>query len=166
LKINNNEGNSLVELVMVMMFLILLGATVYTLIFAGITTQEQMTQQKNAQMNARIALSYVEVRVRQNDTRNKIEIKENEINGKNSIVIQERGRFGSYDVWIYWANGWLRQEVTEAGGQPIGLKYNKISEINYFDVTLDENGLISTYITYNYKGSTKTIVNKIYIRSN
>ena len=60
----DDKGSTLVELVMVMMLLILFGFTTYTLIYAGSETQRKIIEDKDAQVDARIAISYLNVRLK------------------------------------------------------------------------------------------------------
>ncbi len=64
---NNNKGFTLIELITAITILALLSGALYTLFFSGSKTFEVAHDSYLAQNNARIAMSYLTVKIRQND---------------------------------------------------------------------------------------------------
>ena len=152
---SNDRGDALVELVMVMMIMVLFGASVYAMIAAGSNAQEKIMRQKEQQVEARIALSYMNVRIRQNDARGKITIQPNGVNGQNAVLIRERDDevfFSPFDRWIYWSDGVLKECMVDPG-EPVndfpGM-YTPIAEVEGFAAEVDADGNISVTIQYLY----------------
>ena len=166
----NHKGSTLVELIMVMLLLILFGITISTLIHSGGEAQEKIISEKNAQIDARIALSYLNMKIRQNDSAEKISIEKTEITGENAIVIKVRydsmyDDWIGYDTWIYWADGFIYECLTDPGEQPeIGLSF-RIAEAGRFDTAINENGAIVNTIFYNVNGVDNEMQSTIFLRS-
>ena len=163
----NNKGNSLIELIMVMMLLALFGVTIYTLIFSGSQTQSKIHADKNAQVDARIALNYVNVKLRQNDASGKIEIVANPLTGEEAILIKERSVAGEeYDTWIYFFNGELLEFLGFPDEEPIYDFSWVIVESDDFVVHYSqEDGTITNTILYTYDGKPKEMSSTIYLKS-
>ena len=64
---NSNRGYTLVELITAMAILALLGGSLYTLFFSGSKTYAVAHDSYLAQNSARTAMSYITVKIRQND---------------------------------------------------------------------------------------------------
>ncbi len=140
-------GNTSIELFMVMLILILFSITTYGLLEAGIHTQQKILNQKSAQVDARIALSFINKRLRQNDENGKIQIKKFGKNEKNAIVIQNRGEY-DYDTWIYFNDGRIMECIKDISEEPNGLEGTEIARVKDF------------YVSYNNKGN--SIVSRIF----
>jgi len=117
--------SSLVELIMVMTLLVLFGVTIFTLMYSGADTQDRIMRDKNTQIDARIAVSYINVKLRQNDAMNKgvdnqtkIGVQPISLTGRNAIVIRERTIDYEYDTWIYEYEGKLYEMLTDPDNEP------------------------------------------------
>lgn len=155
------RGSTLVEMVMVMTLFVLFGLAIYTLIFAGSETQQRIMEEKDAQIDARIALSYINVRLRQNDKKNRISIQKNAINGRDSIVIS---RQADYDVWIFWVDGKLMEFMPDIGQQPQAGLGLELVELEGFHAEMNE-GVITSTVVYRYHDEQKEMSNVVYLRS-
>jgi len=162
--ISNKKGNTLVELIMVMAILTLFGVTIFVLISTGSDTQKSIISKKDAQVNARIALSYVNVRIRQNDKLGNIEVLPNSVNGNDSIFIKDF-EYGQ-SLWIFWDNGCLYEQMTSEG-ETVGLnKAYYIADIEGFVTGYDqEDGSITNAVEYLYDGKEKSLSSTIFLRS-
>jgi len=155
-------------MVMVMLLLFLFGFTTYSLIYAGSETQHRIVDEKNAQVDARIALSYINVKLRQNDSSGLIFVRPNGVNGGNAIVIQYRDEYFpeyDYDTWIYWDRGYLYEILSMPDEEPAWFGANTIVGIAGFDTEINDGGVIVNTITYRYQGRFMTISNTISLRS-
>ncbi|MCL2707926.1 MAG: DUF4860 domain-containing protein [Defluviitaleaceae bacterium] len=166
LKMNKRRGGtSLVELVMVMMMLALFGVTIYTLISAGANAQARIIGQKDAQADARVALSFINVKLRQNDSADKISVEPIALTGKNAILIRERTDMYSFDTWIYCHEGRLYEFIAEPGELPLefGLP---ILDIEGLEVEFDESsGTVTNTVYYYYDGAVKSMTSSVFLRS-
>jgi hypothetical protein len=161
----DERGGTLVELIMVMMLLLLFGATIYTLIYSGSETQRKIIEQKNEQSEVRVAFSYVNVRLRQNDSLDAISIEPNEINGGNALRIAETSEYGDYDRWIFWDGGLLQESVLSRG-EPMSMGLmSVIARVEGFDIEKNPDGSITSTIYYLDDGAEKSLSNVVYLRS-
>jgi len=180
-QLTNNKGNTLIELVMVMLLMVLFGVTIYTLIFAGSQTQQRLQENKEAQADARIALNYVNVRLRQNDAAGKIRIVTDEETGRNAIAINE---FDPYEVWIFFheyehvyvdeetgeevreMRGELREAIPNPGEWPDPELSLAIISAEDFRVDLDpQRGTVTSTVFYMYDGKIKEMSATLYLNS-
>lgn len=72
IKNRKKQGNSLIELIVVMAMLGLLGGVLVGLITTGGNIYQKVSANSDAQIEARMALSYLTVKLRQNDVENGI----------------------------------------------------------------------------------------------
>lgn len=153
---------------MVMILLMLFGLTIYKLISLGSTTQSKIVTEKDQQVDARIALSFVNVRIRQNDVAGKIEVKKYSATNKDAIVIKKREQDLNYDTWIYFSNGKLLECIVEPDQEPDENLSSLIAEAEDFNVNFDEEkGLFTNSIYYKYgeNNTYKTLQSIISLRS-
>ncbi len=73
-KHEKKQGNSLIELIVVMAMLGLLGGVLVSLIATGGNIYQKVSANSDAQIEARMALSYVTVKLRQNDVKNGVSL--------------------------------------------------------------------------------------------
>lgn len=163
----SNRGSALVELVMVMTLLILFSLSIYTLISSGVTTQERIMKHKDAQTDARVALSYINVKLRQNDTSGKIAVEKLESTGSNAIVIRERTFDSEYDTWIFCLNGKLYECLTDPDVEPDVIDSFHIVDIDRLETEYNsDDGSVTSTVYYNYGDSIENISSTVYMRSN
>lgn len=150
---------------MVMTILVLFGMTIYSLIYSGKNTQEHIINEKDAQADARIALSYINVRLRQNDVNGKISVEKIDLTGKNAILIKECMDDYEYDTWIFCHNGMLMECLVDAGEQPTELDSFYIVDIEGVDTVVDPDGCITNTVYYYYGKVLENISSTVYMRS-
>ncbi|MDR1541358.1 MAG: DUF4860 domain-containing protein [Clostridiales bacterium] len=168
MSLEDENGSSLIELIMVMSFLILFGYTIFSLIYTGSDALNKIEDEKNAQVNARIAMSYLNVRLRQNDATDSVAVEANSVNGQNSVVLKYRDPedpSSDYDTWIFWADGILQEVLSDPGEEPEWSGSNEIVEVKSYDVDLSENGVLTNTIKYTYNNEEKTMSSAISLRS-
>ena len=149
--IKDESGNTLVELTMVMVLMVFFGFTIFTLIQTGSQTEQRIIDNKNAQVGARIALSYINVRVRKNDSAGRIEVVQVEHTGQDAILIRHRSFEDDYDRWIYFSDGKLLECLTYPDEQPQDDLSDVIVEIDGFKVSYDsDKNALSASVEYKY----------------
>lgn len=158
------SGNSMVELVMVMTLMILFGVTIFTLISAGSNAQEKINENKNAQVDARITLSYLNVKIKQNLEADSVEVAVCPLTGENALLIKTRG-LDEYDTWVYFYDGVIYEFLGFAGDAPeVDLSFEVI-QTRGFDITYDRaSNCITNTITYDYAGELKTVSQTVNLR--
>lgn len=155
---------ALVEMIMVMTLLALLGITICTLIVSGAEAQKRVISDKDAHMDALVALSYINVKLRQNDAYGKISVEELELNGENAVVIKERGDSYQYDTWLFCYDGKLLECLVEPGGQPSELLSFRITDIARLETEMN-GGVITSTVYYYYGGELRDMSASVFLRS-
>ena len=164
--IKDESGNTLVELIMVMVLMVFFGFTIFTLIQAGSHTEQRIIDNKNAQVDARIALSYITVRVRKNDSVGRIEVVPVDHTGEDAILIRHRSFEDEYDRWIYFSDGKLRECITYPDEQPEDDLSDIIVEIDGFAVSYDSSkNTINASIEYKYGAGIENMDTLIKLRN-
>lgn len=158
------KGSSNYEMIIMMVLLILFASSIYTMIYAGISTQERILNVKNSQINTRVATSYLNVKLKQNDKSEKISIVKNPMDGKDAIVLHDQFNDGSYDTWIYFENKKLVEQLVEIGSTPSAELGFEIAEVEDFQVEL-ENNLLQTTISYKSNNQLYNITSKYALKS-
>ncbi|MCL2351341.1 MAG: DUF4860 domain-containing protein [Firmicutes bacterium] len=136
--------NALTEPVTVLVLMLMFGFAVYSLVYEGGEAEKRLSAEKSARMGARVAGSYVKVRLRQNDAADRISVEPNGLNGGDSIVI--RNRFpedpeSGYDAWIYWADGELREVLAAPGETPAWEGANVIAKTGGFSAVMKDGAV-------------------------
>jgi len=165
-KLRDNKGFELVEMIMVMALLALFGVTIFTLIISGAQTQDRVMAEKEAQTNARIAASYINVRLRQSDSAGKVSVEPIELTGENALLIRERAEDWEYDTWIFVYDGVLMECLVDPGEPPDDLFSFDIVEIGALDIEYDGDGSAVNYtIYYESGGTTRSLESTVCLRS-
>ena len=161
-----SRGYTMVELIMVLMILVMLCATVFTLIFSGQRTYQRINANRVAAMNTRDALAYVDMRIRQNDFISGVQLAECPLNGGNCLIINDLGN-DRIATWIYFDEGKLYEYTNLRDMDPVVRDSTMIAELDSFDVTMDENNVITKTVTYTAPetGQTRTITSSVALRS-
>ena len=166
-KQKHTAGSSLIEIIMVMMLFILFGLTTYTLIHAGGEAQAKIIAERDAQLEARVAINYINVRLKQNDVRGMIAVyPDGGPTGQNAILIKERGAY-DFDTWIFHSNGVLKEALVFPGDPPNDRPgmYKAIAHIEDFSVMRQEDGTLLYIVTYISAGRHETLERVVALRA-
>lgn len=137
-KINNKNGFSLIELVLVMALLAFLGVGAFTLMMASNQATQRMTETQENQSELRVAASYITTRLRQNDTSGAVSLRSHENLPSEALVIEELYFGEIFENWIYLDDGILK-EIIISPGQELREDFSyTIAEIDLFVVELDK----------------------------
>jgi hypothetical protein len=163
---DGESGGSLIELVMVMALMMLFGFTIFSLIYTGSETLGKMDELKAAQVDARIAMSYLNVRLRQADGAGQIQVEENSLNGEDSLVIKyiDEDPSMSYDTWIFFDGGILQEVISEPGGEPEWLGASPIAQIDGLFLNLVDN-VLSYEVEYGYGSAQRFMKSRVALRA-
>lgn len=162
----NRDGYTLIELLLVMMLLLVFGVTIFTLIYSGSETYERISNNKNAQSDARIALSYLNVKLRQHDYADGIAVKPFPGTGQNALVLYDYNVDGDLETWIFWSEGKLLECLISPGDVPDEALSFTIVDIEGFQISYDENHqAVTGVVTYAYNGRTLSQSCEIMLRA-
>ena len=167
MKILDESGSGLAESLMVMTLMIFFGLSMYLIIFSCNSVMLRINNDKNTQIEARTALSYVNVRIRQFDIADGVEAARNSYNGGDSILLKNRNPDTpdlNYDTWIFWDKGELKEVLSDAGSQPEWEAAFSIAQIEGFKAIQKDSNIISS-ITYMYNGEQKSLSSSVLLRS-
>ena len=135
--LKNKKGYTEAELMMVFALVALFGILCFTLIQAGGGAYERLAENRSNKSFARVALSYIENRVRQGDTGEQIFITDNPIeDGDNDKALVISGITGieGEELWIMQKDGELVEFYVTAGAEINPSSYFSIADIDTFDI--------------------------------
>jgi hypothetical protein len=113
--LRKNKGYTMLELIFVMALLTMFGITSVTLVIAGSKAYETINSVKDDNAEIRIAASYINMKVRQNDLTGNIRVVQSQVGTGNAIVIDEKVGESVYETWIYYDSGKLREGYIARG---------------------------------------------------
>lgn len=138
--------NSAIESFLVMLLMVAFTAATALIIIQGKLAFERVTENKAQDENARIALSYVNKRIRQSDQNGGIQLMDNGVEGKEALVIKNDLDFNTY---IFFYDGILYECYTDE--EPTVELSTPLVPLEYLDFTLEPNG-ITMEIIYELHG--------------
>ncbi len=147
----NKKGYSEAELMMMFALIALLGILCFTLIQAGGGAYERLAENRSNKAYARVALSYIENRVRQGDEKAAVNVAESPLGeGQNALVISGFTGIEGEELWILKKDNELVEYYVQKGVTIDIEGYFSIADIESFDVTQTGN-MIQLSIGY-YQG--------------
>ncbi len=152
------------ESVLVLLLLIVFAVSIALIIVAGNKSYNSIIAHKEKEENARIALSFIKMRVKQNDVQGKITVQDNAVEGKAALVIVHTDSEEGYITYIFPYKDALWECYTDVKTKPTINLSNKVADIKDFKVSLNENLLI-VKLAYEYNNKTTNITDSIAIRS-
>lgn len=108
-KKNDNLGFTSIELAMGMLLLIIFGAIVFILAGSGSTAYEKIVDQKNVNSEYRVATSYLQTKIRQNDAEEGIMVVSDPELGSVVVKVKEQNGEFPIETWIYVSDGYLKE---------------------------------------------------------
>jgi prepilin-type N-terminal cleavage/methylation domain-containing protein len=111
----NSRGYSLIELVLVMALLVIFGLSTFTLVVSGSGAYKNILDKKEANSELRVAISYINMRIRQNDSVDSVRVEKSPFGNDAAIVTEEVIDNSTYETWIFWHEGKLREALVRQG---------------------------------------------------
>lgn len=160
----NKRIKTSVESIMVILLMIIFAASICLLIFEGSRTYRAIINNKVTDENVRIALSYVNMRIKQNDVEDHILIEANQPLYGDVLTIHHHGDEDGLTSYIYHKDGHLYECYTDGSiDHNLSSEIIPIEGINFRYNT--EGSQIVTTITYLDAQSTKDIVQLTTLRT-
>jgi hypothetical protein len=109
------SGRTQTEILAVFALLVLMGVSIFSLAAAGSTAYRKTNESKTAQIEVRVAMSFIQMKIHQSDAAESIRIEPNPINGASALVLSETLSGRRYDTWVYFDDGSLREALVLSG---------------------------------------------------
>ncbi len=158
------NSSSNIELIMGLLLLVLFTASFFTLITTGSNTEKRILEQNEIKANARIAHSYINVKLKQNDKAGKISVKQNPETQNNALIISDVFNGEKYDTWIYYKDGYLLETTALENVPPKDTDAYKIAKIDGFEIKKEGQKVVSS-ISYFYNNEPHTVDLIVILRS-
>lgn len=141
------RGSMSVEALATMLLLLLLGIGVFSLAITSTSAYERILSSRSSQSEVRVALSFIEMKLRQNDLEGAVRIENNPVNGEPSLVITEQYGEEFYETWIYRDGGKLREALMSEGEAPYNDASFEIADLDGFKIGMNGRSVdISVWI--------------------
>lgn len=140
-----------IEAIAVMLLLILFAFVVFLIIDAGSNAFESIMHDKQSTMGARVAYSYINMKVKQSDNSGDVSVQQTEYG--DTLRIDS----GDFSTFIFYSDGNLYECVTKSDGAPKVSASNKITKIDGFSIEQVERRLYIECV-YDRGDETKDIV--------
>lgn len=161
----NKKGYTEAELMMVFALIALFGILCFTLIQAGGGAYERLAENRSSKSYARVALSYIENRVRQGDEGKSVMIAPSPLNeDENALVITGITGIEDEELWIL-KNGDELVEYYKVKGETLDpAAYFTIADVKSFEVK-KVGGTLQLTIGYSQNDKIMTQSRMILLRS-
>lgn len=156
--------NTSIESFLVMVLMIVFAVSTCFIIIQGNSTFERVTENKLEDENARIALSFVNKRIKQNDEINGIDVLEDGVEGLQALRISHKDYEEGLYTYIFYYDGFMYESYTDL--EPTIHLSTKIIEVKNlsFEEIKDKKQIIMR-IDYEYQGKLIPIEQIITLRS-
>lgn len=101
-------GYSLIELMLVMLLLIIVAVSVFLLTSAGSSAYARLSENAGASSDLRIALSYIDVRVKKIDGIGQVSICPAPFGGGQALLLSQTIEGSDYETYLYVDQGNLK----------------------------------------------------------
>lgn len=106
-------NNLSIESFLVMTLLVVFAVAMSIVIVRGSDSYQRLLDRKENQENARIAISYVSLKFKQNDRVGDIKYQSDGVEGNPTLVVKHSGKESAYSTYIYHYDGYLRSCYTD-----------------------------------------------------
>lgn len=136
-------GRTQVEVLAVLVLLLLLGVSTFTLSMAGADSYKNINSFRDRSSSVRIAMAYTEMKIRQYDTAGVLKVQPHPVTGADALVIREAVEGKNYETWIYFSQGSLREALVLEGQVPTDEFSFEVVSLDDYRITEDprKNGV-------------------------
>lgn len=160
-RVGSGAGRTQTEVLSVFILLLLMGLSIFSLAAAGSTAYHKTDAMRTAQIEVRVAISFVQMKIRQGDAAASIRIEPNPVNGANSLVISETISGRRYETWIYHNAGSLREALVLAGDPFDNDQAFPVSKLDGFEIQANATGSGLIIRAWSREGESKTIQSQV-----
>ena len=130
--------NKSIEIFFVILIILGLCISAVVLMNAGKNAYERIIDNNNQLENARISLSYLSMRIRQNNTEDGVLFLSEGPGDKGMVKLIHSGDFSGMVTYIYYSDGSLREIFTWADGEPDPEFSEEIVSLDGLDIDYTE----------------------------
>ena len=134
-----NRSN-IIDMLFVLSLFCVFAVTALLVVILGANVYKGISANMEDNYSARVSVSYITEKVRQNDTSDGVEIRETE--GGPALVLKQSADGYDYETWIYAQDGHLKEATIEAGQDLSGLYGENIMEVSGLRFEMLSSGLI------------------------
>ena len=124
-----------VEILMVMLVLVVFALVIFSLIGAGTNAYNGILNDKENMQSARVAYSYINMKIKQNDAEGCVEVSQTEFG--DTLVI--RSANGEYVTYLFYSEGALYECMTARDEKPAVAAANRITALEGFELRQNDN---------------------------
>ncbi|MDD5017286.1 MAG: DUF4860 domain-containing protein [Eubacteriales bacterium] len=124
-----------IESIIVMLVLILFAFVVFVVIDAGTNAYDNILEEKQDSESARVAYSYINMKIKQNDAAGCIGVVETAFG--HTLKIDLAGT--AFSTYIFFSDGTLYECLTKQAAQPSVGAANRITDMDGFDIYLEND---------------------------
>lgn len=160
------KRNISLESILVMILLVIFAISSSIMIVQGSQSYNHIIKDKESAENARIALSYINMRVKQNDVAGKIRVETNQVEGQEALIIEHSGEEEGYQTAIFWMDGSLWECYTDQATKPTKALSSEIVQLDALNFYFDETkNVINVTIEFQYGKEIMSLDSKITLRT-
>ena len=134
-------GGHMVDFLFTIALFCAFAATSLIVVIIGANVYQGTVRGMNENYALRTSLSYVSQKGRQNDGAGEIHI--GTLDGVPALVLEQPFDSGSYQTWIYYDDGWLRELFTRADADAAPADGQPIVQLAGFEMEQDQNGMLT-----------------------
>jgi hypothetical protein len=151
--------NTSIESLLVMILMVIFAFSTIFIIVEGKSAFERVTDNKIEDENARIALSYVNKRIKQDDRSDSINLIEDAVAGQDALKIDHGDGLSTY---IYSFEGIMYECYTDT--VPTFELSTEIVPVNHLSFKIEDR-TVHMSLTYEYHGKNIQVTQKTHLRS-
>lgn len=153
-----------IEIIMYIILLTMFVFCFFILILTGKVAQQKMLNENAVKTNVKLASTYIDVKLKQNDKSDNIYVKENPNTNNDALVILNDGNNNLTNTWIYFDKGALWESKTIENAPPNSKTATEIAKIDGFNIKKN-NQNITYEISYIYNNIPYTNEYVVILRS-
>ena len=143
------KGYTLIELILVMFLLLFIALAVFSLTRVGSEAYLRLTSQQSLQSDLRIATSYLDVKLKQNDTAGAVMLARPPFadhEGESLKIVRTIEGF-PYELWIFHYDGYLYELLTEPDSLVTPDMGNRIVRADDFELVYEADDALRVMIS-------------------
>ena len=140
-------GYSLIELVLVMLLLIIVAVSVFLLTSAGSSAYARLSGNRAASSDLRIALSYIDVRIKKLDGIGQVSVCPAPFGGGQALLLSQTIDESDYETYLYVDQGSLKELIIEKGRAVTPDMAGDLAKVEQMRIHLEADHLLSITLT-------------------